>query len=180
MSRWSHAIREAEPPKGVTRPAGAATVPNVTPSRPLAGHKDYSSTPLPRKLGIREGSRVLLVGAPSGFSLGPVPSGTSFARGARGPLDVVLLFTRTLADLRRRFPSAVRALDPAGRLWVAWPKKAATIDTDLSFEIVQHTGLDAGLVDNKSASIDEVYQGLQFVVRLKDRPDRRPQSRPER
>jgi len=155
-------------------------VPNVTPPRPLAGHKDYSSTPLPRKLGIREGSRVLVVGAPSGFSLGAVPSGTSFVGSARGPLDVVLLFTRTLADLRRRFPSAVRALDPAGRLWVAWPKKAATIDTDLSFEIVQHTGLDAGLVDNKSASIDEVYQGLQFVVRLKDRPDRRPQSRPER
>jgi hypothetical protein len=134
-------------------------VPNVTPS----GHRDYSSTPLPRKLGIREGSRVLIVGAPSGFSLGPVPSGTSFARSARGPLDVVL------ADLRRRFPTALRALDQAGRLWVAWPKKAAEIDTDLSFEVVQRTGLDAGLVDNKSASIDEVYQGLQFVVRLKDR-----------
>jgi len=145
---------------------------NVTTPRSSAGHKDYSSTPLPRKLGIREGSCVLLVGAPSGFSLGPVPSGTSFARSARGPLDVVLLFTRTLADLRRRFPSAVRALDPAGRLWVAWPKKAAKMDTDLSFEIVQRMGLDAGLVDNKSGSIDEVYQGLQFVVRLKDRPER--------
>jgi hypothetical protein len=147
-------------------------VPNVTTPRPSAGHKDYASTPLPRKLGIREGSRVLLVGATNGFSLGPVPSGTSFARSARGPLDVVLLFTRTLADLRRRFPSAVRALDPAGRLWVAWPKKAAKMDTDLSFEVVQRTGLDAGLVDNKSGSIDEVYQGLQFVVRLKDRPER--------
>ena len=147
-------------------------MPNVTPPRPSAGHKDYSSTPLPRKLGIREGSRVLLVGAPNGFSLGPVPTGTSFARSARGPLDVVLLFTRTLADLRRRFPPAVRALDPAGRLWVAWPKKAAEIATDLSFEVVQRTGLDAGLVDNKSGSIDEVYQGLQFVVRLKDRPKR--------
>jgi hypothetical protein len=136
-------------------------------------HTDYSSTPLPRKLGIRDGSRVLVVGAPSGFSLGPVPSGTSFARTARGPLDVVLLFTTRVADLRRRFPSAVRALDPAGRLWVAWPKKkAAGIDTDLSFEVVQRIGLDAGLVDNKSASIDEVYQGLQFVVRLKDRPAR--------
>jgi hypothetical protein len=129
----------------------------VTPPRPPAGHKDYSSTPLPSKLGIREGSRVLLVGAPSGFSLGQVPSGMSFARSARGPLDVVLLFTSALADLRRRFPSAARALDPAGRLWVAWPKKAAKVDTDLSFEIVQRTGLDAGLVDNKSASIDEVY-----------------------
>lgn len=151
-------------------------MPSVTPS----DHKDYSSTPLPRKLGIREGSRVLVVGSPDGLSLGPVPTGTSFARSARGPLDVVLLFTRTMADLRRRFPSAVRALDPAGRLWVAWPNKAAEVDTDLSFAVVQRTGLDAGLVDNKSASIDEVYQGLQFVVRLKDRPDRRPRSLPER
>jgi hypothetical protein len=127
---------------------------------------------------MREGSRVLLVGAPSGFSLGPVPSGTSFARSARGRLDVVLLFATSLAGLRRRFPAAVRALDPAGRLWVAWPKKAAKVDTDLSFEIVQRTGLDAGLVDNKSASIDDVYQGLQFVVRLKDRPERRPRRGP--
>ena len=171
MSRWSHAIREAEPPNDVTR-RRAATVPNVTPARTPAGHRDYSSTPLHRKLGIREGSRVLIVGAPSGFSLGPVPGGTSFARSARGPLDVVLLFTKRLADLRRRFPSAARALDEAGRLWVAWPKKAAEVDTDLSFEVVQRTGLDAGLVDNKSASIDEVYQGLQFVVRLKDRTKR--------
>lgn len=112
---------------------------------------------------------MLIVSAPTGFSLGPVPTGASFARTARGPLDVVVLFTRTLADLRRRFPSTARALDPAGRLWVAWPKKAAKVDTDLTFEIVQGVGLDAGLVDNKSASIDEVYQGLQFVIRLKDR-----------
>jgi len=84
----------------------------------------------------------------------------------------VLLFTTTLADLRRRFPAAVRALDPAGRLWVAWPKKAAGLDTDLTFEIVQRVGLDAQLVDNKSASIDDVYQGLQFVIRLKDRANR--------
>jgi hypothetical protein len=147
-------------------------VPDVAPSRPPAGHRDYSATPLARKLGIREGSRVLVVGAPSGFSLGALPTGTSFARSARGPLDVVLVFTATLADLRRRFPAAVRALDPAGRLWVAWPKKAADVDTDLTFEIVQRVGLDAGVVDNKSASVDGVYQGLQFVIRLKDRATR--------
>jgi hypothetical protein len=144
----------------------------VAPSRPSAGHRDYSATPLARKLGIREGSRALVVGAPSGFSLGPVPAGASLARSARGPLDVVLVFTTTKADLRRRFPTAVRALDPAGRLWVAWPKKAAQVGTDLTFEIVQGVGLDAGLVDNKSASIDDIYQGLQFVIRLKDRAKR--------
>lgn len=135
-----------------------------------AAHEDYSGTPLPRKLGIREGSRVLVVGAPDGFSLGALPTGVELARAARGRLDVALLFVRTLADLGRRFPGPVRALDPSGRLWVAWPKKASRVDTDLTFEIVQRLGLDAGLVDNKSASIDEVFQGLQFVYRLKDRP----------
>jgi hypothetical protein len=151
-------------------PSDAATVPDVAPSRSSAEHRDYSATPLARKLGIREGSRVLVVGAPSGFSLGPVPTGASFARSARGPLDVVLLFTTTLADLRRRFPAAVRALDPAGRLWVAWPKKAAKVETDLTFDAVQEAGFSAGLVDNKSGSLDPVFQGVQFVYRLRDRP----------
>lgn len=165
-------MRGTEPPNDVARRRTPLQCPNVTPSRASAGHKDYSATPLARKLGIREGSRVLVVGAPSGFSLGPVPTGASFARSARGPLDVVLLFTTTLTELRRRFPAAVRALDPAGRLWVAWPKRAARVDTDLTFEVVQRVGLDAELVDNKSASVDDVYQGLQFVVRLKDRAKR--------
>ena len=133
-------------------------------------HKDYSATPLARKLGIREGSRVLVVGSPEGFSLGPLPTGTKTVTAARGRLDVTLLFVRTLPELRRRFPALVRALDPAGRLWVAWPKKASGLRTDLSFALVQGLGLEAGLVDNKSASIDEANQGLQFVYRLKDRP----------
>ena len=135
-------------------------------------HRDYSSTPLARKLGIREGSRVLVVGPPAGFSLGTLPTGTRILRAARGPLDVVLLFATRMAELRRRFPALAKALDPAGRLWVAWPKRAARADTDLTFEGVQGLGLRGGLVDNKSASIDEVYQGLQFVYRLKDRPAR--------
>lgn len=139
------------------------------------GHEDHPATPLPRKLGVREGSRVLIVGAPPGFSLGPVPAGTAFAMSARGTLDVVLVFPRSRSDLRRRFPVLARALDPGGRLWVAWPKKAARVDTDLTFEVVQRVGLDHGLVDNKSASIDPVHQGLQFVVRLKDRPERAAQ-----
>ena len=134
------------------------------------GHKDYSATPLSRKLGIREGSRVLVVGPPDGFSLGSLPTGTETVTAARGRPDVTMLFVRTLVELRRRFPTLVRTLQPAGRLWVAWPKKASGIPTDLSFLLVQGLGLEAGLVDNKSASIDEAYQGLQFVYRLKDRP----------
>ena len=137
-----------------------------------ARRQDYSETPLPRKLGIREGSRVLVLGAPQGFALGRLPTGVELARRARGPIDVVLFFTTRSAELSRRFAGLARALDPAGRLWVAWPKKVAAVDTDLSFESVQRVGLDTGLVDNKSASIDQTYQGLQFVVRVKDRPRR--------
>jgi hypothetical protein len=133
-------------------------------------HKDYSATPLPQKLGIREGSRVFVSRAPEGFDLGPLPTGTTMARGARAPLDVVLLFATRRTGLDRAFARLATALDPAGRLWVAWPKKASMAETDLTFEIVQKIGLHAGLVDNKSASIDEVFQGLQFVYRLKDRP----------
>jgi hypothetical protein len=138
---------------------------------PTSAHKDYSGTPLPRKLGIREGSRVLLVGSPEGFSLGPLP-GVDLLRTARKGLDVVLLFVTSLPDLERRFPKLADALEPGGRLWVAWPKKASGIETDLTFGAIQRTGLDMGLVDNKSASITEAYQGLQFVVRLRDRASR--------
>lgn len=134
-------------------------------------HKDYSGTPLPKKLGIGEGSRVVVAGEPDGFDLGALPRGAILRRAAR-PTDVALLFVTRRSELQRRFGPLARALDPAGRLWVAWPKKAAEVDTDLSFEVVQRLGLDAGLVDNKSASIDDTFQGLQFVYRLADRPKR--------
>ena len=139
---------------------------------PTTGHRDYSGTPLAHKLGVREGSRVLLIGAPQGFTLGQVPDAVEIAASARGRLDVVVLFVTRWSQLHRRFGAPARALDAAGRYWVAWPKKAAKVKTDLSFELVQRFGLEAGFVDNKSASIDEVYQGLQFVYRLEDRPAR--------
>ena len=85
-------------------------------------------------------------------------------------MDVALLFVTEERDLRSRFAALAAGLNPAGRLWVAWPKKAAELPTDLNFDTVQRIGLDAGLVDNKSASITETFQGLQFVYRLKDRP----------
>jgi len=137
---------------------------------PSDAHRDSSSTPLPKKLGIREGSRVLVLGAPAGFSLGPLPSGVDLRRRAGGPLDVVVLFATRRSGLERRFAGLARSLVPAGRLWVAWPKKASGASTDLTFDDVQRIGLNAGLVDNKSASIDGVFQGAQFVLRVKDRP----------
>jgi hypothetical protein len=135
-------------------------------------HRDYAGTPLPRKLGVREGSRVVILGAPEGFELGPLPLGVEVLARVRRPLDVTLLFVTRRGELERRFPALAGALSPDGRLWVAWPKKTSGVPTDLSFDVVQGVGLEAGLVDNKSGSIDEVFQGVQFVVRLRDRPPR--------
>jgi hypothetical protein len=127
--------------------------------------KDYSQTPLPRKLGVKDGSRVGLQQAPEGFAekIGVSPR-------TRGKLDVVILFATRKGELIRHFPVLARRLEPDGGLWVAWPKKSAQVETDLSFETVQKVGLDAGLVDNKSCSMDETWQALRFVYRLADRP----------
>lgn len=140
-------------------------------------HKDYSGTPLWKKLGIREGSRVLVTGdVPPGFSLGRLPPAVELMkRPARG-MDVALLFSTSIAEIERRFPSLSERMDPAGRLWIAWPKRAAKVATDTTFGTVQGVGLGAGLVDNKTASVTDVFQGIQFVVRLKDRPKRPPRG----
>ncbi|HEX9890938.1 MAG TPA: DUF3052 domain-containing protein [Actinomycetota bacterium] len=128
-------------------------------------------TPLPTKLGIKEGHRVALLGAPAGFrrTLGRLPHGVELTDAARRTVDVAILFVAKGTDLSRRFPVASRHVETAGGLWVAWPKKASEVNTDLSFDIVQRTGLDAGLVDNKSCSVDGTWQALRFVVRLGDR-----------
>ena len=134
--------------------------------------RDYSGTPLPKKLGIKEGSRVAIVDAPEGFdaTLTPMPGGVQLGSRLSGRLDVMVVFATRLAALQRRFGSAVRALEYDGGLWVCWPKKASNVETDLTFDIVQGMGLDAGLVDNKTASVTDVYQAMRFVYRLKDRP----------
>ncbi len=102
--------------------------------------RDYSSTPLSKKLGAKPGA------------------------------GVVAFFTTTRADLERGFEALRDTLDPADGLWIAWPKKASKLETDLDFDVVQRIGLDAGLVDNKSAAIDADWQAVRFVYRLADRP----------
>jgi hypothetical protein len=137
-------------------------------------HKDYSGTPLPKKLGIRDGSRVFLVNAPDGLdrSLTPMPEGSKMLTKITKPIDVGVLFAIEQTELIRWFDRTAAALDTSGRLWVAWPKKASKVPTDIDFGFAQGIGLNAGLVDNKSASITDVFQGLQFVYRAKDRPKR--------
>ena len=90
--------------------------------------------------------------------------------GAKPWSEVVVFFTTSRAELQRRFPVLTKTLAPADGLWIAWPKKAAKIETDLDFDAVQKIGLAAGLVDNKSAAIDADWQAVRFVFRLEDRP----------
>lgn len=105
----------------------------------MSAHKDYSGTPLSQKLGAKPGAAV------------------------------VVYFTTSREDLESRFGSLKAALAPADGLWIAWPKKASKLETDLDFEAVQSIGLAAGLVDNKSCAVDESWQAVRFVYRLEDR-----------
>jgi hypothetical protein len=132
----------------------------------------YSGTPLPRKLGITAGSRVGLIGAPHDFDevLGELPPGVTVRRRARGRVDVIVIFVQKRSELERRLPALTEALDPAGGLWVAWPKRSSGVATDLGEGAVREVGLATGLVDNKVCAIDATWSGLRFVYRLTDRP----------
>ncbi len=132
----------------------------------------YSGTPLPRKLGIKPGARLGLLAEPDGFgdALGELPPGVTIRHSARGPLDVIVAFFTARRELERRLPAAVRALDSAGGLWIAWPKRASGVPTDVGEGLVRELGLAAGLVDNKVCAIDATWSGLRLVYRLRDRP----------
>ena len=130
----------------------------------------YSKRPLVEKLGIRPGARVAIVGAPEGYesTLGPLPEGV--VPSLDPPLDFIHLFAVERAVLERGFSEMKPKLAAGGMLWASWPKKAAKVPTDLDENVVRRIGLDQGLVDVKVAAVDEVWSGLKFVYRLKDRP----------
>jgi hypothetical protein len=127
----------------------------------------YSGTPLPKKLGIRAGAAVALIDAPEGFAatLGELPEGVTLRRAARGPAQVVVLFARSRAGLGRRFPAAARATADPGALWLAWPKKASGLQSDLGEIEVRAFGLAAGWVDYKICAVDATWSGLCFSRR---------------
>jgi hypothetical protein len=132
----------------------------------------YSGTPLPRKLGIKPGHRVLLAGAPDGFreqTLGELPDGVSVRTRGGGPADVIVAFHTRRAELAKRMPALRERMDPAAGLWIAWPKRAAKVETDLTEDVVRELALDNALVDNKVCAIDETWSGLRLVIRLRDR-----------
>jgi hypothetical protein len=132
----------------------------------------YSGTPLPRKLGIKPEARLALVNAPAGFdeTLGELPPGVVVRRRAQGAgVDVIVAFCEQRAKLERGLPRWREALDQAGGLWIAWPKRTSGIATDLGEGMVRELGLAAGLVDNKVCAIDATWSGLRFVYRVADR-----------
>jgi hypothetical protein len=132
----------------------------------------YSGTPLPRKLGIREGSRLLLLGAPEGFAttLGELPLGVELVEPGATAVDVAILFAIDAATVEGRFSELAASLQPAGGLWIAWPKRSSGVASGLDENRVREIGLAAGLVDNKVCAIDTTWSGLRFVWRLRDRP----------
>ena len=131
----------------------------------------YSDTPLAKKLGIKESSRIALVNAPEGFpkQLGTLPANAQIVTRLLKPLDIILLFTDVEKTLVKDFRLLAKKLSTNGMIWIAWPKKSSGVPTDLSFERVQRVGLQCGLVDVKICAIDETWSGLKFVYRLKDR-----------
>jgi len=152
----------------------------VTPAQPAG----YSGTPLPRKLGIKPGARVGLAGAPHGFGalLEPLPDGARVEAGApaagaagavlpgpvlpgTGPFDVIVFFTVEQAELAGRLSELRARMAPAAGLWIAWPKRASRVPTDMTEDVIREIALPTGLVDNKVCAIDEVWSGLRLVIR---------------
>jgi hypothetical protein len=130
----------------------------------------YSGTPLPKKLGIIEGIRVLVLGAPEGFAstLGRLPVGAALRNDLRGKeeADVAILFVRSRKELEVGFPKVAEHMKPAGGIWIAWPKKASKVVTDMTENVAREVVLPTSWVDVKVAAIDEVWSGLRFVKRL--------------
>ena len=132
-----------------------------------SGSTGYSGTPLAKKLGIKPGFQVTLLGAPAGFLslLEPLPGGVQFVDTLPARAQLVLLFTKDQARLRAHIDDISRAIHPAGALWVAWPKRASKVPTDMTEDVVRAVALPMGLVDNKVCAIDATWSGLRVVWR---------------
>lgn len=128
----------------------------------------YSDTPLAKKLGIKEAFRVALVEMPAGVRA-EIKDSLAACEMASTGLDFAIIFVKSVAELKKQFQPTAKQLAPAGMLWVSWPKKSSGVATDLDENVVRKIGLGAGLVDVKVCAVDEVWSGLKFVIRVKDR-----------
>jgi hypothetical protein len=128
----------------------------------------YSATPLVRKLGFKPGMRVRYVAAPEEFArlVGELPDGVQVLTRAAAELDLAMLFVTARRDLERGLATLQPRLRPAGMIWVAWPKRASKVPTDVSEDVVREVALPRGLVDVKVCAIDEVWSGLKLVIRM--------------
>ena len=131
----------------------------------------YSGTPLIRKLGIKSGFRLWLVGAPADYRalLGPLPKGADVAAVEDTGIEFAHVFATTEAELTDRLGDAKRRIAPNGMVWASWPKKASGVETELNGNVVRRIGLDSGLVDIKVCAVDATWSALKFVYRVADR-----------
>ncbi|HEX8085188.1 MAG TPA: DUF3052 domain-containing protein [Solirubrobacteraceae bacterium] len=127
----------------------------------------YSGTPLPKKLGVKEGHRVAWLSAPDHFDqlLGELPAGVTVSRRLSKGLDVLVQFATSRAELRQRLPKLMEAVFPDGSAWVSWPKRSSGVKTDITEDTIREDALPLGLVDVKVAAVDETWSGLKLVVR---------------
>ena len=138
----------------------------MTSARPNKRHTVYG-TPLPKKLGIKEGHRVAVLGAPAAFGL-ELPEGATMRTRATGPVDVIVSFHTERADLVARLPQLRAIMEPGAGLWIAWPKKASKVPTDITEDGIREI-MGSQLVDNKVCAIDETWSGLRLVIRREHR-----------
>jgi hypothetical protein len=138
------------------------------PVKPAAG---YSGTPLLQKLGIKPGMRVLMLDAPRDFggTLGKLPEGVKLEKESARDLDVIISFEKERKQMERSLPAIKRGIAQSGMIWMAWPKKAARVKTDVTEDVIRDRALAIGLVDVKVCAIDETWSGLKLVIPLKDR-----------
>ena len=127
----------------------------------------YSGTPLVTKLGYKPNARVYLDAAPAGYAelVAPLPKGVEFVAAPRKPLDLVHLFTSSATELAAKLRRYRPLVEPAGVIWVSWPKKAAKVATDVTEDVVRELALPLGLVDVKVCAVDATWSGLKLVVR---------------
>jgi protein-L-isoaspartate O-methyltransferase len=127
----------------------------------------YSTTPLAQKLGVKEGSTVLLVGAPDGYAalLEPLPEGVQFGNRCSAATDIIHVFTVRRQELRTLLVRYRKRLKPNGIIWVSWPKKSAKMATEVTEDTIREVALPLGFVDIKVCAVDETWSGLKLVLR---------------